>query len=247
MVRVALYTEGPTEWYVVYQLAKRGILSGATIEGFDDRNNIGRWLKSKNSLSNILSDEPEWERVLLLFDQESDPTPRETAKHIFETELNPVQDTDNVFAFAQNNQTFVLHVGTALSPDYSHRDFDGYIVNILNQMKEEAARIWFESQAREIRLPSYLREHRENNNIAYHLLHRIGSTGIPGLMRSNQWDILRSKGLLYSYITAIQVNKSHVWFAEKLVKSAPEDILRRTFSSLITAWDLLITGARHET
>jgi hypothetical protein len=59
------------------------------------------------------------------------------------------------------------------------------------------------------------------------------------MMKKKQWEILRSKGYIYSYVTALQINISHVIFTRKLVQYAPSEILEDVFAPLIAAWNLL--------
>lgn len=72
--------------------------------------------------------------------------------------------------------------------------------------------------------------------------HKLGEKDIPLLIESNNWPIISSKTILYSYITALQIGKSHVWFCEKVIDKADEQNLRTVFASLIASWDELCRG-----
>lgn len=69
--------------------------------------------------------------------------------------------------------------------------------------------------------------------------HKLCEKDIPLLIESNNWPIHRSKTILYSYITALQIVKSQVWFCEMVID---EQNLRTVFASSIAAWDELCIG-----
>ena len=249
MVNIATYAEGPTEWYTIWQLRKRNILSAAELVGYDERGNISRWLVPRDKVRKKIGEAPEWDRILLVYDQERHASPSEVAKRIAGDafEFESVRELANVFQGHLGDRQIVLHVATAQSPD-GNRDFDGYAVRLLEQLGDQASQLWFESRIesrngrKKYLLPDYLREERERRQIEYAKLHNLGMSEIPALMGENGLPILRSKGHLYAYITAIQANKSHVWFTEKLIKVAPSEILDQIFTSLIAAWNLLLEG-----
>lgn len=249
MVKVAVYCEGPLEWYVIYQLVRRNILENGEIEG--DRNDISRWIKRPENLRDVdLNNLPnEIGRILLVFDQEQRNSPDEV-KSILENRFDGLYfDTDtinsysNIFIGYYQDTHIALFVSNIDSPD-GNKDFDGYIVQVIERLGSEATRLWFEdarvNNRDDDRLPAYLRGLREQRNINYNIIHLLGLNDIPNIMNERQWDIQRSKTRLYAYITALQLNKSHVWFAEKLVKWAPENILREVFAPLIRAWEFLV-------
>jgi len=177
---------------------------------------------------------------LLAFDQEDDNTAKDTADAIAGGSLSwsTVAGFDNVFKGQLSNEIpVVLHVATAMSPD-GNRDFDGYLLKMLDYLGGDAVDMWF----KECKVPKYLKNHFDGKTINQMELHNLGLKGIPELMNSSHWDILRSKTMLYAYITALQADKSHVWFSEKMIEYAREDALRHIFASLITAWDSLTVG-----
>jgi hypothetical protein len=239
VVRVAAFVEGPTEWYVLDQLYKRNILNDGVLVGSDDRGNISNWIKQPSNLGGTFKNPPA-DHVLLLYDQEQSNSPDDVAKEI----QNQIQQgTGIVPDFRQHNQftnvfigtlsssvKVVLHVANAPGPN-GNRDFDGYIVALVENLRAQAVRSWLSAEA-----PAYLRQHRQQNNVSDEQIHDIGCTQIPDLMQGQNWPILRSKSLLYAYITALQAGKSHVWFAEKLVRDAPVETLQSIFVTLIAAW-----------
>lgn len=240
--RIAVYAEGPTEWYAVYQLCSRDILAQAEMIGKSDRNNIGTWLKSRGQMKELFDNQnrfPPCDGILLVFDQEDDSSPLDTAKKISGNSFcfSPVNAQKNLYTAQLDNGTQVaLHVATASSPD-GNKDFDGYILNLLDKLKDGAVDIWMEEIAH-----NYLRNHISNNNITSMQIHELGRRKIPDLMDGVQWNILRSKTLLYAYITALQADKSHVWFSEKIIERASKEILEEAFVDLIIGWNLVAGG-----
>ncbi len=241
--RIAVYAEGPTEWYAVYQLCSRGILAQAEMIGKSDRNNIGPWLKNREQMRNLFANQisfPPCNGIFLVFDQEDDRFPLDTAKEIFGDafSFSSSNAQESLYRGQLDNGTQVaLHVATAPSPD-GNRDFDGYILDLLDKLEDDAVNIWIREIAHD-----YLRAHFSNNNITNMQIHELGRKEIPGLMVSFQWNILRSKTLLYAYITALQADRSHVWFSEKIIEFAPPEVLRDVFVDLIAGWNLLAGGS----
>jgi len=145
MVGVAIYAEGPTEWIAAHRLHERGLLANADIVGGTERGRgkIDRWIKSRDQLKKAMVEEPPFKRILLLFDQEGDASPSDTATSVFGDDWTSTS-WDNVFLWKlENNRKVVLHVATACSPD-GNRDFDGYLVQILAGLGPKAASLWFE-------------------------------------------------------------------------------------------------------
>ncbi len=238
-IKIFVYAEGPSEWYAVLQLHKMKLLEGADLAGKSERNNIGRWLRSCGEIKDILTKRFPGDRILLLYDQESDNSPADTARKIAGDTFtfNCVEGYDNIFRGRLDNGTrIVLHVATAPSPD-GNRDFDGYVVKLLQKSKDKATQMWFNNYSKE-----YVKRHCSKNKVKYDQIHGLGIDQIPGLMKKANWDILRSKGIIYAYITALQANRSHVWFTENMIKITPKETLKDVFDSLIAAWDLLAQG-----
>ena len=243
MVKIAAYVEGPTEWYTIYQLYEKKILQHAELDGYSVHNDIERWMKSPRNVLKKISSEDSYKpnNILLLYDQERDNSPVDAAKKIAGniTTLNKIDRYDNVFSGLLNDKIrIVLHIATISGPN-GNKDFDGYIVQILKHLESIAVQKWFEYN----KIPKYIKRHREVQQVEYEKIHQLGFYEIPKLMEKHKWNILLSKGNLYSYITALQVNKSHVWFAENMIKYAPKEVLEEVFAPLITAWNLLAEEA----
>jgi hypothetical protein len=241
--RIAVYAEGPTEWYAVYQLCSRNLMAHAEMIGKSDRNNIRNWLKSREEMRNLFVNQngfPPCDGILLVFDQENDGTPLDTAREIFGDafSFSSANAQDSLYRGQLENGTQVaLHVATAPSPD-GNRDFDGYILNLLDRLRDEAVNIWIQEIARD-----YLRNHFSTNNLTAMQIHELGRKEIPELMDGVPWNILRSKTLLYAYITALQADRSHVWFSEKIIKFSQPDVIREVFADLIAGWNLIAGGS----
>jgi len=235
-----IYCEGRTEWHVIRKLNLSGILQNALITQIGDAD-----AHIKNDPSSItpqfLGDRPQgWSKFLLIYDQENYSTPQDFVNQRF-SHLGPwiqITGNSNIFCTILNGRLVYLHVNTAPSPN-GYKDFDGYLLDLINRLGPQAAQILFRS------LPSYIRNAVVSSNIE-NAIHQIGTQDIPNLMASNGFPIQRSKGHLYAYITALQMSKSHVWFAEKLVEAALQngfiDEVQRAFATLIEAWNRLIQG-----
>lgn len=233
-MKIAVYAEGPTEWYAMYRLFERGILNGAEL--FGDRNNISEWLKNDGAQAvNALRGLPEGiEGVLLLYDVEAKSSTNDVAKRIFASVGNFQNISDNIYYTISSGRKIVLHLSTEKGPG-GNKDFDGYLVKLIHSLGDKAVRLWFEMEE----MPAYMNVWRESNKVSYGAIHNLGAQKIPELMTKECWSIFMSKGILYSYITSLQLNKSHVWFGEKLIQHAPQDQLKSIFTSIIEAWDLL--------
>ncbi len=242
---VAVYCEGPTEWYIIYQLVKRNILHGNLI---GDRDNIRPWIVKPNDITKDLLDNlpNDLDRILLVFDQEQEDFPDDIRNKINCSGLNfnTIDEYPNVFIGFYRDKRVALFVANGTSPD-GNKDFDGYIVQLVERLGTKTVKLWFEDATNgrdDDRLPGYLRNLRSGNSTKYEIVHSLGFTDIPNTMKEKNWPIQRSKTQLYAYITALQLNKSSVWFSEKLVKWAPEEVLKTTFASLIKAWEFLVEG-----
>jgi len=171
-------------------------------------------------------------KVLFVLDQEDSPSQldrkdkflrdlrqRDTVGFWSSISFSPVYN--NVFEYQANNLHLVLHISDAIVPGISRRDFDGHILNIL-----------------------------QNPVINQQIVSRIVASGqncqrllqkaeieFTNLMVSNGYSWTHAKSWLYAYITAFQYRGSHVWFARDVVTHTPDDERRRVFASLIAAWD----------
>lgn len=235
MVKVVLYCEGPTEWYVMYQLVKRGVLPG-TLVGSNQRVDIGTWLKKVEEINEtfIIRLPEDHRNILLVFDQEQRSSPGEVNEILGLDLSNDSNDgLKNIFTGVAGDRKIALVVSNKPSPD-GNRDFDGYLWELIQQLDAESIRLFFDNE-----MPGYLRNFREESRVGFDVIHNLGRRIIPEEMCNQQWPLQRSKGLLYAYITALQLGKSHVWFAEKLVKHAPEQVLKNVFNPFIKAWAFL--------
>lgn len=236
---IAVYAEGPSEWYAIYQLHRRDILNSAQLYG--NRNNLSEWLKNNGSqaVQSIASLPKGITGVLLLYDLESAPSPVDEAQRIFGDAaiIHQSSTYENVFWADVPGRRIVLHLSMEKGPT-GNRDFDGYVVNLIHEIGYKAVQLWFENGE----LPRYLIDQRQESDTSFKDIHDLGTNQIPELMKDTGWSIAMSKGFLYSYITSLQLNKSHVWFTEKFLKYAPRENLESVFASLIEAWNLLTQG-----
>jgi hypothetical protein len=178
--------------------------------------------------------------VLFMLDQEDSPSPLDRKDQF----LRDLQQRDkygfwhgilfahslvgvNIFEYQANNLHLVLHISDAIVPGISRRDFDGYILSILqnsNINQQVVSRI----------------DERQN---CQQLLHKA-EIEFTNLMVSNGYLWTHAKSWLYAYITAFQYRGSHVWFARDVVKYTSDDELRQVFASLIAAWNLFSNKLR---
>jgi len=231
-------TEGATEREVGNVLYQKGILhNGLTYrlpsgirprQGYDAVVDI---LTNENNP--LLALQGTGGKVLFVLDQEDSPSPLDRKDQF----LRDLQQRDkygfwhgilfahslvgvNIFEYQANNLHLVLHISDAIVPGISRRDFDGYILNILqnsNINQQVVSRI----------------DERQN---CQQLLHKA-EIEFTNLMVSNGYLWTHAKSWLYAYITAFQYRGSHVWFARDVVKYTPDDELRQVFASLIAAWN----------
>lgn len=235
---VLIITEGATEREVGNVLYQKGILhNGLTYrlpsgirprQGYDAVVDI---LTNENNP--LLALQGTGGKVLFVLDQEDSPSPLDRKDQF----LRDLQQRDkygfwhgilfahslvgvNIFEYQANNLHLVLHISDAIVPGISRRDFDGYILNILqnsNINQQVVSRI----------------DERQN---CQQLLHKA-EIEFTNLMVSNGYLWTHAKSWLYAYITAFQYRGSHVWFARDVVKYTPDDELRQVFASLIAAWN----------
>lgn len=247
MNEIAVYVEGLTEWYAIKKLHYIGIFNRSEIfKGDLDSVAVNKtFKKSRSEMKQLLSNPnrfPPCKGIMLVFDQENDNEPKDTANDIFGIDFHydSVGGHSNLFIGNLRNGTkVVLHVATAESPD-ENKDFDGYILQLIDRLGDEAVNIWLKEYA-----PGYLKDqYGKNGDIP---IHALGREKIPVLMNRSRWRILRSKTLLYSYIAALQADTSHVSFSQKIIKYTPSDILEDVFADLIAGWNLLTEGTRNET
>jgi len=235
---VLIITEGATEREVGNVLYQKGILhNGLTYrlpsgirprQGYDAVVDI---LTNENNP--LLALQGTGGKVLFVLDQEDSPSPldrkdqflrdlqqRDTNDFWQNISFSQHANTNNIFEYQANNLHLVLHISNAEVPGISRCDFDGYILNILqnsNINQQVVSRI----------------DERQN---CQQLLHKA-EIEFTNLMVSNGYLWTHAKSWLYAYITAFQYRGSHVWFARDVVKYTPDDELRQVFASLIAAWN----------
>jgi len=234
---VMVYCEGPTEWHVIRKLNIYGILAGQLIE-YNNRN-IHIMNSPEKITKKLITSRPSfWRKFFLVYDREHYSSPEEFVKNKFSHLGMWHQCSRNIFYVQLSGRIVYLHVNDALSPN-GYGDFDGYIWDLINRLGDNAVNLLFQH------LPGYIRNINPPPSIT--AIHDIGFSYIPGIMRNNaNFPIQRSKGYIYAYIAALQMAKSHVWFAEKLVEAALQqgytNEVQEAFSSLIQAWNWLVGG-----
>ncbi len=152
-------TEGATEREAGNTLWDRGLLDKSATrklppwrggrEGYEQV--IEKLAGAEGHLERLRS-EPELQRVLLLFDQEDSPSPHQRAAEIAQAlrwddpfwrdfSFQPIDGQDNLFEHRSGKLHIVLHISNASVDGITHRDFDGYILQLLQGAhKEEIAR-----------------------------------------------------------------------------------------------------------
>ena len=179
-------------------------------------------------------------RVLLVFDQEESSSPLKRAKKI-ETQLKdgdpsnfwvkvdfqPIGGFDNLFEHKEGKLHIVLHISSAHIDGINNRDFDGYILKILQGKygKDIIKRL-------------------ASQSISTDDLIRKAEKEITELMRNNGFPWTHAKSWLYAYITVLQYRQSHVSFSRKVVEEAikvSKDYVAQIFKSLVFAWNKLAT------
>ncbi len=234
MVKVMVYCEGPTEWHVIRKLHTHGILSGQLIQPNTSDTHI---INSPTKITQkFITNKPNsWTRFLLVYDRENLST-MNFVNEQFAHLGTWTQRSPNIFCMQLDRRIVYLHVNDASSPN-GYGDFDGYVRNLINILGNRAAHILFSL------LPNYIRNALSSS---VNQIHTIGSSDIPSLMASQGFPLQRSKGEIFAYITALQMSKSHVWFAEKLVDAALQqgysNQVQNAFLSLIQAWSWLVGG-----
>lgn len=234
--KIAVYAEGPTEWYVVRKLYKRGILSGANLMGHD-KSEIGKWLKGLDGLQPVLKNPPaDTNGILLVYDQEAKATPEKIVDVLREKyNLQSLPTNPKFLTLPNATLPIALHVSAMESPD-GNRDFDGYIWDVIQRGGGELIKALLQDE----KSPAYLRERMKERKITEQLLYVLGAEQIPNTMQNTNWPPFRSKTNLYAFGTALQLNRSHVWLAEKIVEVAQTNLLQDVFASLITTWNELV-------
>ena len=247
-IPVFVVTEGMTEMRVGLALYERRVLDPSIkpIPGFNREtlpregyHNVLDALLSRRSRGGLLQKlSSSRSKVLLLFDQETLRSPMARAADIAahfqeyggrndETfwesfRFEPFSRHDNLFCHVSDRLELILHVADAAGPFNGNRDFDGYILRLL-QGSEKAA---------------IAQRLAKDGSLADRLI-RKAETEMPAMMETNGVPIDSSKSWLYIYIATFQQKTSHVGFAENVVRNASEDALREVFDPLITAWNTL--------
>lgn len=233
---VLIITEGATEREVGNVLYQKGILhNGLTPRppsGIRPREGYNAVVDILTRANPLLGLPGAGGNVLFVLDQEDSPTPLDRKDQF----LRDLQQSDtvgfwssisfspvynNIFEYQANNLHLVLHISNAIVPGILRRDFDGYILNILqdpNINQKVAGGVVASGQN------------------CQKLLQKA-EIEFTNLMSSNGYQWTHAKSWLYAYITAFQYRGSHVWFARDVVTYTPDNELRRVFASLIAAWD----------
>lgn len=236
MIEIRVVTEGATEREVGRILYERGILSNQAApkppqwrskfggrEGFE---NVITALNDDNIIENLRKSSNR-ERLLLIFDQEDAATPQDRATLIGQRlglHFSPYQSYSNLFECNEPDLHVMLHVSSAAIPGINRKDFDGYILQVLQGHNKMSVA----SRLAGVQAP-----------VTNHLLTKAEHE-IPQLMLKNGVPWTHAKSWLYAYITAFQFCQSHVWFARDVVQHADRQELETVFASLIAAWDALI-------
>ena len=247
-VEILVITEGATEREVGKVLWDRNILSQTASpkppgwkspfrgprEGYEQ---VISALKERNPIPSLLSGGDDV-KVLLVFDQEDATSPLVRMQRI-ESDLQSTSDFwrnisflaingfDNLFEHRQGQLHIVLHISNPSIEGIPRRDFDGYILQILqgSYKRDIARRLLLEEYSGQID-DLLLKAEQE----------------LTELMRRNGFPWTHPKSWLYAYITVFQYRQSHVWFAVEVVRHTPNDELQRLFAPLIAAWERLIDG-----
>ena len=237
---VMVYCEGQTEWHVIRKLHEYNVLNGDQIFKINDAD-VHIINSPKRITKNFILNSPRsWSGFLLVYDREGYTSPIDFVNNEF-SHLSPWNQVNhNIFCTRCNNRLVYLHVNDSSSPN-GNGDFDGYLVKLITTIGPQLAQLIFDNA-----LPAYIRGSVTTSNNIPSAIHQIGTQDIPDLMKRNAFPIQRSKGQLYAYITASQLSKSHVWFAEKIINLVLENGLthyvENVFDTLIDAWDRLIGG-----
>lgn len=246
MMKIHVITEGATERLVGKVLYDRDVLSkqaspqpqrwrspwDTSRDGYDQVVHQMREKRILETLKNL----PHQERLLLIFDQEDAESPRARADVVtqdLELDFQSIEDYSNLFMYTSSELKVVLHISDAKVEGIERRDFDGYILQLLQSS--------YKDKIAQRLVPA--------GNSPTKLLEKA-ECEITRLMRDNGYPWTHAKSWLYAYITAFQFRQSHVWFARDVLKVALSDELRnelendvkQVFTSLIAAWDLLRQG-----
>lgn len=241
---IYVITEGATEREVGLVLYERRVLSQAARprppkwkSQFGSREGYEKVITALSTGGNLLSTiQAAGGRLLLVFDQEDSPSPSSRAGQIARDlqqgdpafweniSFAPIQGWANLFECNANNLHIVLHISGADIRGINRRDFDGYILELLQGSAKR-------NIATQLAPPG----------VAPTELLKKAEEELDQLMKNNGYSWTHAKSWLYAYITVFQFRQSHVWFAKKVVNSAPESELQRVFAPLIEAWNRLAT------
>lgn len=211
MTKILVVTEGATEREVGKVLYERGILSNQAApkpprwrSNLGSREGFNNVMTALNNIIPSLCGSSNKERLLLIFDQEDAATPQDRATLIGQRlglHFSSYQPWSNLFECNEPNLLVMLHVSSAAIPGINRKDFEGYILQLLQgQNKMSVASRLAGAQA----------------PVTNHLLTKA-EHDIPQLMLNNGVPLNHAKSRLYAYITAFQFCQSHVWFARDVV------------------------------
>lgn len=173
--KIAVYAEGPTEWYVVRKLYKRGILSGANLMGHD-KSEIGKWLKGLDGLQPVLKNPPaDTNGILLVYDQEAKATPEKIVDVLREKyNLQSLPTNPKLLTPLNTTLPIAVHISTAKSPD-GNRDFDGYIWEVI----QGGGEVLIEALLKDEKSPAYLRERMKDQQITGEIWNGLAVESFP--------------------------------------------------------------------
>ena len=244
MTEIFIVTEGRTEREVGKVLCQRGLLRGANPKSPNWRSPFGPREGYNQVIGALAQLTPEpGQRFFLIFDQEDAPSERERANQIARDLQNvnshnwgrlawaPLSSSyPNLFKAHHEGTCLVLHISNASGTRIHNRDFDGYILQLLQG--PNAANI-----VQRI-IPA-------NMGLSPNDLMAKADNEFTQIMQRNGFPWQRNKAWLYAYITAFQFKNSHVWFASKVVEEAIKQnkkVVQQTFASLIYAWNWLVSN-----
>jgi len=244
MKDIYVITEGATEREVGRVLHTRGVLSPQATPHppewrgrLRNREGYDQVITALGTDSNLIASvQSAGGRLLLIFDQEDSLSPSDRITQIAHdlrrhdstfwrsASFAPMQGWANLFEYKANNMHIVLHISGPGIEGINRRDFDGYILELLQGPAKE--KIAGQLAPQGVKPKELLKKAEEE---------------LAQLMKSNGYPWTHAKSWLYAYITVFQFRQSHVWFARKVVEVAPENELRRVFASFIEAWNRLAT------
>lgn len=246
-IEIFVVTEGRTEREVGRVLHKHGLLQRALPKPPGWRSPLGPREGYEQVVEMLAKDSAILQpgrRIMLIFDQENAPSEQARANQIAQ-DLQSKQDPNNpiwnglswvslsptlsnLFKAHHRDSCIVLHISNASGPGIQNKDFDGYILQLI-QSSNAASFV-------QGIIPSYM------NLNAQDLIQKAYNE-FTQIMQNNGFPWQKNKAWLYAYITAFQFRNSHVWFAKRVVEQAirqNQGLVQQVFAPLIFAWDWLV-------